>query len=337
MPHQVHQPNYHQNQSRGEEHCFYKHQDETDRALGCDLRHPGGHCSNHLPRNNSLEKDLSSREKWQRKPGAEHRFGPQERHYRRQEERNYQSNLRECHHLGNYKGLGNYYNNQSDCHYSSYQVRNCVQEDRPASGINKSNSLVSGGRANGCLPPRSYDQEVLSTCQPLLCYTAANFIPLRDYISVEEEELYLFNPPSYHSHDGNPHTAVYDSAHSDRVPSPLYTGDTPYTILNTMETTEPITAIFMGFQTAQDVSGQDREFEGSIKAELVIIEDNAANNVMRQKKNQAMLGGNSYPTGSSANGIKGFMKGIGDNRMERQVGPDIREIPKNHKLCCTVC
>lgn len=337
MHHQVHQPNYHQNHSRREEHCFYKHQDETDRALGCDLRHPEGHCGNHLPRNNSSEKDLSSREKWQRKPGAEHRFGPQESHYRRQEERNYQSNLREGHHLGNYKGLGNYYNNQSDCHYSSYQVRNCVQEDWPASGINKSNSLVSGGRANGCLPPRSHDQEVLFTCQPLLCYTPDNFIPLRDYISVEEEEIYLLNPPSCHSHDGNPPTAVYDSAHSDRLPSPLYRGDTPYTILNAMETNEPITAIFMGFQTAQDVSGQGREFEGSIKAELVIIEDNAANNIMREKKSQAMLGGNSYPTGSSANGIMGRMKGIGDKRMEKQVGPDIREVPKKHKLCCTVC
>ncbi|KAM8727222.1 palmdelphin isoform 1-T1 [Acanthopagrus schlegelii] len=337
MQDQVHQSNYHQNHNRREDHCFYKHQDETDRALGCDLRHPGSHCGNHLPQNNSSEKDLSSREKWQRKPGAEHRLGPLESHYRRQEERNNQSNLREGHHHGNYKGLGNHYDNQRDCHYSSYQLRNCVQEDRPASGINRSNSLVSGGRANGCPPPRSHDQEVLSTCQPLLCYTPANYVALRDYISVEEEELYHFNPPSYHNHDGNPPTAVYDSAQFDRGPSPLFRDDTPYTILNTMETIEPITAIFMGFQTAQDVSGQGREFEGSMKAELVIIEDNAAINSMREKKSQATLGGNSYPTGSSANGIMGHMKGIGDKRMERQVGPDIREIPKKHRLCCTVC
>ncbi|XP_073346887.1 uncharacterized protein palmda [Pagrus major] len=314
---QVHQPNYRQNHSRREEHCFYKHQDESDRVLGCDLRHLGGHSSNHLPRNNSSEKDLSCREKWQRKPGAGHRSGPQESHYRRQEERDNQSNLREGHRLGNYKGLGNHYDNQSDCHYSSYQLRNCVQEDWPASGIITSNGLVSGGRANGCPPPRSHDQEVVSTCQPLLCYTPANYIPLRDYISVEEEELYHFNPPSYHSHDGNPPTAVCDSAHSDRVPSPLYRDDTPYTILNATETTEPITAIFMGFQMAQDDSGQGREFEGSMKAELVIIkdnEDNAANNSMRENKSQATLRGN-----SSANGIMGRMEGIGDKRTERQV------------------
>ncbi|KAM9349993.1 palmdelphin-like [Symphorus nematophorus] len=331
--------NYQRNLGRREEHCFYSHQDARDRVERCDVRHQGGHYGPHVHRNNTMQKDFRYRENWQRKSGAEHRYGNQESHYRRQEERNNQSNLREGHRLGNHKGLGCHYGNQVDRPYSAYQVRNSVQQDRPGgrhtNGIIRSNSMVNGGRANGCPPPRSHDQEAVSAYQPQLCYTPANYIPLRDYISVDEEELYC-----YQRHDGNPPTALYDGpTHSDRVPSPLYGDDTPYTILNAMETTEPITAIFMGFQTAQDDSGHDQEFDGSLKAELVIIEDNEDNSddkSMKEKKNHAQLGGYSYPTGGSANGNMGRMEGVGDRRTERRAGPGIRKIQKKHKACCTV-
>ncbi|XP_044074564.1 palmdelphin isoform X2 [Siniperca chuatsi] len=343
--HQVNHQNYHQNHSRRQEHCFYDHQDERDRVEGCDLRNQGGHYGNHLLRNNIMEKDFSCRENWQRKPGVEHRYGHQESHYRRQEERKNHSNLSEGHRLGNHKGLGHHYGNHKDSHYSSYQVRNChsVREDQPAShhanSIIRSNSRVNGGTVNGCTPLRLHDQEV-SAYQPQLCYTPANYIPLNDYISVDEK-LYCYTPTSYHSHDRNPPTALYSGpTHSDRVPSPLYGDDTPFTILKAMETTEPITAIFMGFQTAQDNSGQGQEFEGSMKAELVIIEDNEDNgddSSMTEKKSHAQLGANSYPTGSSANGNMGRVEGDGDRRTERWVGPGIRKIRKKHKSCCTVC
>lgn len=331
---QVNHQNYHQNQSRREEHCFPNKQDERDRVEGRDLRHQRGHNGNHVLRNNMTDIDFSCRNS-----GVEHRYGHEESHYRRQEKRNNQSNLREGHRPGNYKGVGPYYGNQKDGHKSLYQVQNCVQEDRPASrhnnSFNRSNSMVNEGRANGCPLPQSHHQEVVSPYQPQLCYTPANYIPLRDYISVDEEELYCLSPPSYHSHDGNPATALYsDSAHSDSVPTPLYKDDTPYTILNTMETTEPITAIFMGFQMAQDDSGQTQEFEGSLKAELVIIEDNDDNgNKISMKEKNSQLGSNSC----SANRDMGHVEGVEDSWTERRVGPGIRKIKRKHKPCCSVC
>uniref|UniRef100_A0A8C3A8X7 Palmdelphin n=1 Tax=Cyclopterus lumpus TaxID=8103 RepID=A0A8C3A8X7_CYCLU len=254
---------------------------------------------------------LNSQEVW-----VEYGYGHQESIYRQQEERNNQSNLREGHRLGNHNRLRHPFGNQKDRH-SSYQVRNChgLQEDRPdyhhASSIIRSNSVVNVGRTNDCTPPKSHDQET--------------------------ESVYPAHPPSYPRHNGRPPTAMYSGpTHSERVPSPLYGDNNPYTIINAMEATEPITAIFMGFQMAQDDSGRGQEFEGSLKAELVIIEDNK-DNIMKEKKCHVQLADNRYPTGSSANGKVGCVEGVGDRWTERRVGPGIRKIQKKHKPCCTVC
>ncbi|XP_068594325.1 palmdelphin [Cebidichthys violaceus] len=325
---QVNHQNYHLNRSRTEERCFYNHRDESDGAEeGFHLRNQRGHYGSHLLRHTVPEKDFNG----QRQPGLQYGSGHQDSSYRRQEERNNQSNLREAHRLGSHKRVGHPFGNQKDRHCSSYQVRNCH-----TGSITQSNSVVNGGRANDCPPRRSHDQETESACQAELCYTPANYIPLRDYVSVDEEELYCYSPPSKPSHDGRPPAALYSGpAHSDRVPSPLYGDDIPYTILNAMETTEPITAIFMGFQTAQDDSGRAQEFEGSLKAELVIIEDNedcSDDRSMREKKRH-----DGYPTGSSANGNGGRVEGVEDRWTETRMGPGIRKIQKKHKPCCTVC
>ncbi|KAK9539593.1 hypothetical protein VZT92_004690 [Zoarces viviparus] len=338
MHRQVNHQNYHPNRSRREEHCFYNHQGESDGAEGFHLRNQRGHYGSHLLTNTVPEKDFNG----QTTPGLEYGYGHQESSYRRHEERNNQSNLREGHRLGNHKRVGHPSGNQKDRHYSSYQVRNChsVQEDRPAyhhtSNIIRSNSVINGGRANDYPPRRSHDQETESACQPERCYTPANYIPLRDYISVDQEERYCYSPPSNPSHDGRPPAALYSGpAHSDTVPSPLYRDDIPYTILHAVETTEPITAIFMGFQTAQDDSGRCQEFEGSLKAELVIIEDNedcSDDHRMKEKKRH-----DGYPTGSSANGHVGRVEGVEDRWTETRMRPGIKKIQKKHKPCCTVC
>ncbi|KAM6919935.1 palmdelphin-like [Lycodopsis pacificus] len=318
MHRQVNHQNDHPNRSRREEHCFYNHQAESDGAEGFHLRNQRGHYGSHLLTNTVPEKDFNG----QTTPGLQYGYGHQESSYRWHEERNNQSNLREGHRLGNHKRVGHPSGNQKDRHYSSYQVRNCqsVQEARPAyhhtSSIIRSNSVINGGRANDYPPRRSHDQETESACQPELCYTPANYIPLRDYISVDQEELYRYSPPSNPSHDGRP-------------PAALYGDDIPYTILHAVETTEPITAIFMGFQTAQDESGRGQEFEGSLEAELVIIEDDHS---MKEKKHH-----DGYPTGSSANGHVGRVEGVEDRRMETRMRPGIRKIQKKHKPCCTVC
>ncbi|CAB1446459.1 unnamed protein product [Pleuronectes platessa] len=335
--HQVNNQNYHQNPNRREERCFYNHQDERDRGERCDVSNHGGHYGNQVPRNNAAQEDPGC---MLRKLQDEHRHGHQERLHRRQEVRLNQSNLREGHGFGNHKGVGPHYVNQKDPHCSSYQVRKChsVQEGRPPS--HQSNTVIRNSRingvngSNGCPPPRSHDQEAVSAYQPQLCYTPLNHIPFKDYISVDEEELYCYNPPSYHS------VRYTGPAPSDRVPSPLYRDDTPYTILNAMEPTEPITAIFMGFQTAQDDSGQGQEFDGSLKAELVIIEDNeddGKDSNVKERKSHAQPVVSSYSTGSAANGSVGYEEGFGGRRTERRLEPGIKRIPKKHKTCCTVC
>ncbi|XP_071347499.1 palmdelphin-like isoform X2 [Trachinotus anak] len=309
---QVNYQNHHQNSSRRENHCFYSYPDE--RVEGCDFRNQGGCQGNRILGNSTAETDFS----WQRKPQDQHRYGHQGNLYSRLEERHNQSNLREGYHLGNNKGVGFHQGNRP---YSSYQVRNChsIQDHRPAlhhsSSFIRSSSRVNGVRPNGCPPPRSHDQEAVSAYQPQLCYTPANYIPLTDYIRVDEEELYGYSPPTYQS------TAPYPGpTPSDRVPSPLYGDDTPYTILNAMETTEPITAIFMGFQTAQDDSGRGQEFEGSLKAELVILEDSEENGEdinMNEKRSHAQPGVNIFS--KEANGGGGRVEGSGDRRTERQM------------------
>uniref|UniRef100_H3C024 Palmdelphin n=1 Tax=Tetraodon nigroviridis TaxID=99883 RepID=H3C024_TETNG len=197
--------------------------------------------------------------------------------------------------------------------YSSYQEKRSVLETWPA-GHHK-----NAGGANGGPLPRSQNQEVLSLQQPQLCYTPASYIPLSDYVSVDEDELLCFSP------DGSTATAVYSGpAHPERAPSPLYADDAPYTILNYVDATEPITAIFMGFQLTQDDSGQAPECEASLKAELVVIHDDS---------DDETAGAKNQP---GTNGCQAGSSGGGDRRMQKQVATGTRIIKKKHNACCAV-
>ncbi|KAM9845020.1 uncharacterized protein ACBR49_011785 [Aulostomus maculatus] len=329
---QLNNTSYFQNHNRREEQCLNSLEDQRERREGRHIRNRG----NHLPRNNKAEKDLGCSENWQRTTLDQHRHGDQESQYS-QVERNNQQSLRNGRHLGNQKEMEHSYDQQKEYHYSSSQARDShrAQENHhgnPTHSIIRSRSRLNGGRPNGCPPPRSHDLEEVSRYQPQLCYTPANDIPLSDYIHVDKEELYCYSSPSYCSYSG--------PAHSDRVPSPLYADDTPYTILNTLDTTEPITAIFMGFQTAQDDSSQGHGFEGSLKAELVIIGDNEESNEknsVTERKNHNQRGLHGYPAGSSASGKTGSKEGVQGRQMQRPLGPGIRKIQKQPKACCAVC
>lgn len=311
---QVKHQNYQRiNNGSSDGHCFYNRQKERRQVESHDLRNPGRRFS---LRNNRED------ENWQRNPLG----GSFCDHYSRQrtEERNNQSNYRFTNHRGN--------GHHNDQQYASYlqRTRWSVQEERHnlSSTSFRGSVSMNGVRANGCPPPRSHDQEAVSAYQPQLTYTPENYIPLSDYVSVDEEDLYCYNPPSHRNNNppGAPYTAP---PRCDRVPSPIYGDDTPYTILNALETTEPITAIFMGFQKTQDDSGQGQEFDGSLKAELVIIEDNESCN-----EDKSVTEKTNRQTGGSANGNAGRVE---DRRIDRHVGPGIKKIQKKHKACCRVC
>ncbi|XP_064784154.1 palmdelphin-like [Oncorhynchus masou masou] len=118
-------------------------------------------------------------------------------------------------------------------------------------------------------------------------------IPVHYFIGRQDEEYYQpnngynQNPFSYGVEKGFPTDDFYhsprenlrggmfydSSVEMDLRPSPIYQEDSHFSILNTMDTSEPVTAIFMGYQTAEDDSGRGLGYEGSIRAELVVIGD----------------------------------------------------------------
>lgn len=295
-------PNYQRHDGRGEApHPDHHHQGETD---GRHQRGRYGFSTNTL-----VDKDFG--------------LGLQEATHRRRQEPN---NLCSLHHNG-HQGFGRH-GDEGGRHSRLYQLSHRVKEHRPASKCNSGLGRRSGetdfGRANGYPAPVSHDQKVVYPC-----YTPLNDIPLRDYISVEDRELYCSDSPSSLSHHGSPATALYSSATlCHRVPSPLFGDDAPYTILNSVNTTEPITAIFMGFQTAQDDSGQVQEdFQGALKAELVVIDDHRDHH--EDKKTQAC------PAGGAANGDVG--QAAGGRRTDGGTTSAIRKMKSKHKACCAVC
>ncbi|KAK2843990.1 hypothetical protein Q5P01_010649 [Channa striata] len=183
---------------------------------------------------------------------------------------------------------------QVDGHYGSCLMRNCdsFQEEGPAghhtNGFIRSNSKVS----LGCRLPRPSHQEVATGYQQQLSY----------YVSGDENDRYSYS-------------------HS-QTPSPLCRDDTPYTILSTLDTSEPITAIFMGFQAAHDDSQQSREFAGALKAKLVIIENSEQynENIDMPEESHAPPGVSGGVTGSAASGNVGCVQASGARQTEGQVG-----------------
>lgn len=282
-----------QNRPRQANQSFHGNQRGTE-LEGAELKPHRGLRGNDMTKNT-----FTSRGSYM---GLEHRYGHKE-------------NQRKTRNQGNRC-------NRDDVYSSSYQEKNCVLENWPAGHYNS----VSRGGASGGPPPRAQNQEVLSPQQPQLCYTPASDIPLSDYVSVDEDELFCFSP------DGSTATAVYsDPAHMDRAPSPLYADDTPYTVLHSVDTTEPVTAIFMGFQLTQDDSRQTPECEAPLKAELIFIHDDSTDET-KEPKNQP--GSNGCRAGSSA---VGGVVGGGDRRTQKQVATGIRKMKKKHKACCAVC
>ncbi|XP_014045688.2 palmdelphin isoform X3 [Salmo salar] len=117
-------------------------------------------------------------------------------------------------------------------------------------------------------------------------------LPVPSFICRKDEEYYQptngynQNPFSYGGEFHPTHNSYHSpreiqqggmfynsSAKKDQKPSPIYQEDLHFSILNAIDTSEPITAIFMGYQTAKDDSGRGLGYEGSIRAELVVIGD----------------------------------------------------------------
>lgn len=204
-------------------------------------------------------------------------------------------------------------------HYSRQEERNNHSSLREGHhlGNHKRELLPYGTCPNDCHHP-SYDNHKVTSHQP----------QLGDFISVDKEECYCYSPPPQTQNNHNP-TAF------GRWPSPRYGGDTPHTILNSnnLDTTQSITAIFMGFQAAED-DGRSPEFLGSMKAELIIIEDNEDD--VNRMKSHSQLGISSFSTEGAASENVGYTEGLADRQTETQMAQGIKKSTK-HKPCCAVC
>ncbi|KAK7944599.1 hypothetical protein WMY93_000327 [Mugilogobius chulae] len=186
--------------------------------------------------------------------------------------------------------------------YTSKQLRR--HQSFHSSGYSSQNDLINNNsficnRGDRCPSLKPHDPEV--SCnqgnrRPSPRYTPASHIPLSDYISAgeeeEEEAELMYNSPA---------------------PSPVFADDTPYTILSAMESGQPITAVFMGFQPAHDDCGRGQEFEGVMKAELVVIDDDYGKKEEDKKQEEG---------------------GAKERRAGRRVGAGIRKLQEKH--CCTL-
>lgn len=284
--------NLRHNRPRQGSQSFYSNNQQGTEVEEADLKHHRGHHGNHTTKNRFAATECYME--------LAPLYGHKENQCKTQEER----------------PNPDHHDNRNNLHSSSYQEKSCVLENWPT---DPHKTGVSRSGANGGPLLRSENQEVLSPHQPQLCYTPASHIPLSDYVIVDEDELRCFSP------DGSTATAVYSGpAHPERAPSPLYADDTPYTILNYADATEPITAIFMGFQLTQDDSGQAPECEASLKAELIVIHDDSDGEIA-ETKNQP-----------GANGCQAGSSGGGDRRLQKQVATGTSTLKKKHKACCAV-
>uniref|UniRef100_A0A4W5KVY2 Palmdelphin n=1 Tax=Hucho hucho TaxID=62062 RepID=A0A4W5KVY2_9TELE len=161
--------------------------------------------------------------------------------------------------------------------------------------------VLQGTNGNG-YQQELYEHDVLSSKElhyidgvhysGLESLSSSPHIPVPSFICRKDEEYYQptngynqnpfsyggeFHPThnSYHSPRESQQGGMFynSSAKKDRKPSPIYQEDSHFSILNAIDTSEPITAIFMGYQTAEDDSGRGLGYEGSIRAELVVIGD----------------------------------------------------------------
>ncbi|XP_043075801.1 palmdelphin isoform X2 [Puntigrus tetrazona] len=108
----------------------------------------------------------------------------------------------------------------------------------------------------------------------------------------------------YNQRENHKGMRLLDCDIRNHSPCSAYSEDSKLSVLNAMPSDEPVTMIFMGYQNAEDDS---QSYEGSIRAELVIIgdgEDEASKSFNTQQ--------NSSPSNACSAGRKGKRDGTED-------------------------
>uniref|UniRef100_A0A672T4A6 Palmdelphin n=1 Tax=Sinocyclocheilus grahami TaxID=75366 RepID=A0A672T4A6_SINGR len=104
--------------------------------------------------------------------------------------------------------------------------------------------------------------------------------------------------------------------------------DSKLSVLNAMPSDEPVTMIFMGYQNAGDDS---QSYEGSVRAELVIIGDGEDEASKSFNPHQNCIANNAFPYSA---GRKGKRDGTEDPSATGT--PKIKKVKRRHKHCCVL-
>ncbi|XP_039533238.1 paralemmin-2 isoform X1 [Pimephales promelas] len=107
-----------------------------------------------------------------------------------------------------------------------------------------------------------------------------------------------------------------------------YSEDSKVSILNAMPSDEPVTMIFMGYQNAEDDS---QSYEGSVRAELVIVGDGEDDTSKSFHSHQSSNANNAF---SYSAGRKGKREGIEDPSTTGT--RKIKKVKERHKPCCVL-
>ncbi|XP_011484450.1 palmdelphin-like isoform X1 [Oryzias latipes] len=210
------------------------------------------------------------------------------------------------------------------CLYCKSRGHSVLEDDTAlfnADGVIQGRSRINQHRSSRVLPPGPPQQDA---------GTAARYSrpSLRDDIRGDIGGLHCCGSPLCHVNieTENNHRHCSCLYREPRTASPLYAEDGPYTILHTLESSEPVTAIFMGLQKTQDDGQHAEEFDGCLRAELVVIRDDHS-----EDTNEPIPAKNPAPENRE-------QAGAGDKWSERQVKhTSVRKLQKKKQSCCSVC
>ncbi|XP_027876376.1 uncharacterized protein LOC114146485 [Xiphophorus couchianus] len=282
-----------------DEPSLYNNQDTKESKEG----HYGSYI--HRGKDSIAKKDINHRENWQRRPHDE-----------------------QC--SRTHWDLGNHYSNHN-IHNDLFQMRNChsIFQDGPTSphSTGSFRNRINGSRSNHSL---SHDQSQVTACWTEQCHEATRFIS-----AVDEDKRSCCYTSNSKTETSSSHCSVLhsDHMHCSRVPSHLYANDTPYTILHTADSSEPVTAMFMGFHTAQDDSRQVQEFEGCLKAEIVKVEeDPGEDDCLKEVKKCYQV-----PAGNRAKRNQGILYRVREQWSVRGAEPGFRNMREKQIPCCMIC
>ncbi|XP_073705992.1 palmdelphin isoform X1 [Garra rufa] len=131
----------------------------------------------------------------------------------------------------------------------------------------------------------------------------------------------------YNQRENHRGMQLLDSDIRNHSPCSTYSEDSKISILNAMPSDEPVTMIFMGYQNAEDDS---QSYEGSVRAELVVIGDGEDEASKSCNPHQNSNANNAVPYSA---GRKGKRDGTEDSST---TGTKIKKVKRKHKHCCVL-